>query len=382
MMSPPNPNVAPAWGVGPPPNPTGRPTLRRWLVVAALVVAFLLGALLVAVAVGAEVGVQEGLVALVVAVVPVGIVIPSFLWLDRYEAEPRSSLLFAFGWGACVATAVSLVVNSGTVFVLEQLGRDGDVLGAVAVAPIVEETTKGFGVLVLFWLRRREFDGLVDGVVYGGLVGAGFAFAENILYFGRAFLEAGSEGLLVTFVVRGLLGPFAHPLFTLWTGIGIGVAVTGRGAARYLAPAAGLLLAMVLHGLWNYSAVVGASGWLTLYLMLQVPLFVATIVLVLWMRRREGRLVARHLDTYAAHGLFTPAEVVMLSSLSHRRAARDWAQRVGGRPARKAMLALHDEATELAFLRARIERGTAGPDAADEERRLIEAIRDCRARLP
>lgn len=380
-MTMPHQGLVPAPHGVAPRNPTHRPALRRWLAGAALAVVFLLGALLVAAAIGLEVGVQEALVALLVAVVPVGVVVPSFLWLDRYEAEPASSLFFAFGWGACVATAVSLLLNSGTVFVLERMHLPGDVLGAVLVAPVVEETTKGLGILVLLLLRRHEFDGLVDGVVYGGLVGAGFAFAENVLYFGRALIEAGPEGLIVTFVIRGLLGPFAHPLFTVWTGIGLGVLVTRRGVLRFLAPVAGLAAAMVLHGLWNFSAVVGES-WFTMYLLLQVPVFLATIFLVVWMRRREGRLVARHLGTYAAHGLFAPAEVAMLSSLSHRKGARDWARRVGGRRAQQTMLALQDEATELAFLRARIEHGTAGPRAPDEERRLVEAILACRASLP
>jgi RsiW-degrading membrane proteinase PrsW (M82 family) len=78
--------------------------------------------------------------------------------------------------------------------------------------------------LLLF--RRREFDGIIDGIVYAGIVAAGFAFTENILYFGRAFGEEAEMGgsVLFTLILRGVLSPFAHPLFTSMTGIGAGLA--------------------------------------------------------------------------------------------------------------------------------------------------------------
>ena len=92
---------------------------------------------------------------------------------------------------------------------------------AVLVAPWVEEAAKGAAVLLVLLFRRREFDGVVDGIVLAGLAGVGFAFTENILYFGRAFLAGQEQSLTtgffaagITFVLRGVLSPFAHPLFT------------------------------------------------------------------------------------------------------------------------------------------------------------------------
>ena len=64
---------------------------------------------------------------------------------------------------------------------------------AVLVAPWIEEAAKGAAVLLVLLFRRREFDGVVDGIVLAGLSGVGFAFTENVLYFGRAFL-AGQRG--------------------------------------------------------------------------------------------------------------------------------------------------------------------------------------------
>lgn len=361
-------------------NLTGRPLLRRWLLWAAIAVGFLLGGLLLSVAIGLEIGGQAALYAVLVAIVPVGIVVPAFLWLDRFEAEPPRYLLFAFFWGALIATAVSLVLNTGSTLLLETSSPDAENIAAVMVAPVVEESLKGLGVLLILWFRRREFDGVIDGVVYAGLSAAGFAFAENILYLGRAFDEAGAGGLAATFVVRGLLSPFAHPLFTMWTGVGIGIAATrSRGVLRFLAPVAGLLLAMGLHALWNLSAVAGLDGFTASYLLFQVPIFIGAICFVLWERRREARLIARYLSVYIPYGWLSPVDVSMLSGMQSRRRAREWAAQTGGKPRRRAMIAFQDDASELALLRARMVRGTAGPDAGEQERALLDSLTRVRA---
>ena len=178
----------------------------------------------------------------------------------------------------------------------------GDVLGAAVIAPIVEEAVKGAFVVGLLLFRRREFDGIVDGIVYAGLVAAGFAFTENILYMGRAFAESGGlvgqdGGVLAVLILRGVLSPFAHPLFTSMTGIACGLAATSRsGVARVLYVLVGYGFAVLLHALWNGSATLGDGGtFLGVYLFVMVPLFIAMIVLVSWQRRREQRTVADQL---------------------------------------------------------------------------------------
>lgn len=368
---------------GPAANLTLRPLLRRLLLGTGVLVLFVVGALLLSVAIGVEVGAQAALLGVLFAVLPVGIVVPALMWLDRYEAEPVRYLLFAFFWGALVATTVSIVLNTGSLIVLNNVGFDAEAVGAVMVAPVVEESLKGLGVLLILWVRRREFDGIIDGIVYAGVCAAGFAFAENILYLGRAYAEMGAEGLVGLFVIRGLIGPFAHPLFTMWTGVGIGVAATrSRGALRWFAPIAGLLLAMFLHGLWNLAAVAGIEGFWSSYLLLQVPIFLGAIAFVSWERRREGRLIARSLTIYARHGWLTPGEVEMLGSLRARREARRWAAGAGGRRAKRAMIAFQDDASELALLRVRMTHGTAGRDAVALERRLLDTMTRCRAALP
>jgi RsiW-degrading membrane proteinase PrsW (M82 family) len=331
-------------------------------------------ALLMVLSIRQDTGVTGLIAGFVVALVPVFIVVPALLWLDRFEAEPTRLLLLAFAWGAVVATFFALVVNSYSLVLLQDSGGDINTT-AVLVAPWVEETAKGAVVLLVLLVRRREFDGVVDGIVYAGLAGVGFAFTENVLYLGRALEEGGTAGLVVTFVLRGLFGPFAHPLFTMAIGVGLGVAaMTRRRWLRLVAPLVGYLCAVGLHALWNLSAVAGLRGFITLYVLVQVPIFVAAVSFALWARRREARLIGQHLQPYLRSGWFTPAEVAMLTTMSQRRAARAWAAGVAGGSGKRAMRAFQASATELAFLRNRMTRGTAGPDAPTVERALLRAV--------
>ena len=353
---------------------TARSRVVRALIGIVVALVFVACGLLTILAIGSSTGVTGLVAGFVFALLPVCIVVPALLWLDRFEAEPTSSLIFAFAWGAVVATFIALLVNSYSLVLLRESGGDPSAT-AVFVAPWVEETCKGAAVLVVLLWRRREFDGVVDGIVYAGLAGVGFAFTENVLYFGRSLQESGTAGLAVTFVLRGIFSPFAHPLFTMCTGIGIGVAVvTRRAVLRVVAPLLGWLSAVILHGLWNLSAVAGLRGFLGIYILVQVPIFLAAVGFAVWARRREARLVTRHLQVYAASGWFTPAEVAMLGSMSERRKARAWAQQVGGAAGRRAMSGFQSAATELAFLRERQQRAAVPDDALTAERSLLRQV--------
>src|SRR5215218_5502349 len=177
--------------------------------------------------------------ATVLAALPVGPLVGCYLWLDRYEPEPRTLLAAALLWGSFVATAAALVLQGIGGFVLAFTDRQS--LGFVA--PVTEEACKGLFLILLLWWRRAELDGVLDGIVYAGMVGIGFAFTENILYLLAAYNgtdgmgTGGTEALTATFVVRCLFSPFAHPLFTAFIGIGVGLAVNARSRlARWLWP--------------------------------------------------------------------------------------------------------------------------------------------------
>jgi RsiW-degrading membrane proteinase PrsW (M82 family) len=326
-------------------------------------------------AIGHEAGVTATLVGLVLAVLPLGVVVPAFLWLDRFEPEPPRLLLLTFLWGALVASTVALVVNTSTMMLLSRAGADAMTIGAIAVAPVVEEVLKASALVVILLLRRREVDSVVDGIVYAGIAAAGFAFAENILYLARAFHDYGGDGLVFTFLLRGVMGPFAHPLFTCCTGLAVGIAVTThRKVLRVLVPAAGLIIAIALHSFWNLTAAAGASGYVLLYAVLQVPVFLAFVTAAILIRRHEGRVIGRHLVPYADRGWLSPGEVTMLASMRERRRARTWARLGGGRTALTAMEAFQDTASELALLRRRINRGKVDASMLATERLLLDRL--------
>lgn len=358
------------------PNPTRRPVLRTALTIGVAATLFLLCLFVLLGILGRALDAQAIVLATLMAVIPLLVVVPTYLWLDRYEAEPARYLVFAFLWGALVAVVGAFFLNTfGLQLLVEARWMDPMETGAVYLAPVTEETLKGLGVLLIYLLRRREFDGIVDGILYAGLIGAGFAFSENVLYLGRAYTELGTEGLTATFFLRCLLGPFAHPLFTSLIGIGIGIAVsTRRPGLRVLSVVVGWLCAVLLHGAWNFLALAGVNGFLQAYVTMQVPLFVAFVAFIVWIRRREGRLIGQHLMPYADAGWLTHAEVYMLSNLPARRAAKAWARNSGGAAARRSMDAFQDSASDLALLRSRIVHGTAEEGAAERELELLRAI--------
>lgn len=378
MTAPGAPYVA-----GPAPA-TARSVLRRWIWIGASALLFLLSGLVFAAGLDMELGVTTSLIGLGAALLPLGLVLPAVLWLDRFEAEPTRYLVTSFLWGACVATAGALVLNTSSMLLIAQVAGQESAkdMAAVVVAPVVEESLKGLGVLLVLLLRRREFDGVVDGIVYAATTAAGFAFAENILYLGRGWGQYGVSGLAVVLLARGVFGAFAHPMFTSCTGVGLGIAaMRSRGTLRFVAPVVGLALAMCLHAVWNTTALLGADGALTLYFVLQLPLFIAAGLFAAWARRREGRVITRELAGYEPAGVLTPPEVTMLGTMPARRAARHWAGTVGGPDNRRRMRRFQDQATELAFLRRRVRNGTAPVDAPAQEAALVHEIVGLRAAL-
>jgi RsiW-degrading membrane proteinase PrsW (M82 family) len=317
-------------------------------------------------------------VGVLLAALPVGPVIASFLWLDRYEPEPVRLLVLAFFWGAVVATAAALILQS-----LDQsLLHTPKTWSGAIVAPVTEEGAKGLFILMLLWFRRRVIDGVLDGIVYAGLVGVGFAFTENILYLGGAYMGghgSGPGGLgsaTGLFVVRGIFSPFAHPLFTSFIGLGVGFAVVSKHKVwRFLAPLLGYVAAVVAHASWNASAFFGGGRTFVLtYVFAMVPAFLLLVVFASWARHREGRMLTRSLSDCARRGLIGAAEVPWLVRLSARRASRRYARTYGGPAAEKVMREYQQQAIELGFLHDRYLRGTAPSDFSERGAAMMQRL--------
>jgi protease PrsW len=324
-------------------------------------------------------------VGLVLAMLPVGPLVACYLWLDRYEPEPRRLLLMAFCWGALVATTAALVVQA-----LDQaVNQSTTAWSAVIIAPFTEEAGKGAFVLLLLYLRRHTIDGVVDGLVYAGLVGIGFAFTENILYFAGAYTggpDFGSGGLAsatALFVVRGVFSPFAHPLFTSAIGIAAGIAVTRRGPwLGFVVLPIGYAVAVLLHAAWNGSTFIGdGEVFLLTYVFAMVPGFFVLVGLAAWARAREGQMLARAMHDLAARGYLPPHEVTWLSRLPARRAARRHAARLGGPPAERAMRDYQKQVIALAALHNRVLHGRAPHDYAHRGAEMVHRLAQLRGRL-
>ncbi|WEK13992.1 MAG: PrsW family intramembrane metalloprotease [Candidatus Microbacterium phytovorans] len=316
----------------------------------------------------------------VLALIPLAGVLLAVRIVDRWEPEPRGLVIAAVAWGAVAAVALSLLVDlalSPAMIVVDP--NVGDAFSSVVQAPVVEEVAKGIGVLLIFIFGRRAFDGPVDGVVYGALVGAGFAFTENILYFATSLIEGGVTEVTFTFVLRGILSPFAHVMFTAVTGYALGRAARdGATTSAALGPwALGLIGAIVLHAIWNGSAVF--ADFFALYVTLQIPLFLAFVAGVLLLRREEARLTRARLGEYAAAGWFSAGEVEMLATGRGRRHALAWARTLPGD--RRALMA--DFIAEATALAAARQRALTGRDAAaaDDERVYLARTIAARSRL-
>ncbi|WP_416973567.1 PrsW family intramembrane metalloprotease [Streptomyces sp. 4F14] len=332
-----------------------------------------------------QTGTQGLLVGLGLAIFPVPLLLTAFRWLDRVDPAPWRNMVFAFAWGACAATLIAIVANTFTTQWIANTTADpdgADTLGATLIAPIVEETAKAAAVLLVFLFRRRQFTGLVDGVVIAGTAAAGFAFTENILYLGSAYGTDQIAGDKVsvtaaTFFVRVIMSPFAHPLFTVFTGIGFGLSaltVDGRRVRRVLFPLTGLVLAMGMHSLWNGSAHFGPLGFFVVYGVFMVPVFGLLTWLVIWTRQRELRYLREELPAYVAAGWLSPAEPFALSSMKARRVARDYATHYLGKPAAKTLTEYESTALALAQLRRRGRLGHPPADFVAREQRLLAAL--------
>lgn len=245
--------------------------------------------------------------AFLIALIPLAYTIPAFIWLDRLEPEPRAMRWNAFFWGGGISVLVASVANEYTD------ASFGTTAALVISAPVAEEIMKTLGILGA--AKRNQFDSPLDGVVYAGYVGLGFAMVENIIYFSQAIAD---DDLGLVFVMRGLFSPFAHPFFTLWVGLAIGTAVK-KGRSRRFAAMRGLLLAMALHSSWNAS---GVNGFFAFLLLGHVVFFVIVVRRLRRMRREEITLVQSRLKQLAFTHQLSPVELEAYGDLRATRRLR------------------------------------------------------------
>ncbi len=300
-------------------------------------------------------------VGFVLSSVAMTIVVLAYLWLDRFEPEPPRLLVLAFIWGTSAAVVIASVLQ---IFLEHWLNPAVDAAQSAGIsaatlvvgAPVTEEAAKGlFLLLMMTGARRRELNSLTDCLVYAGLVGAGFAWLEDILYIadGESLTDS-----LTTAALRLIMSPFAHSLFTTLFALGVWFALHQRSP---IAKAGYIMLgyfgAVVLHAMWNGSSLLGAETYFGVYVFWMMPIFGLAITLAVYSRRREQRIVAAKLPGMVAADVVTPNEATWLASIRTRKLAVAEATRLGGKPAGQSVKRFAHQVIELAFVRDRIDRG-------------------------
>ena len=287
------------------------------------------------------------------AVVPLLIVLSFILFIDRWEPEPWKTKVALFLWGAGVAT-----LSSG-----------------ILIAPLVEETLKGLGVLIVVVVRRTNINSLIDGVVYAGFSACGFMFAEDILYFIRSDNQD-AGGILFTFVLRGLFSPFVHAMATSMTGIGLALALLKfkRGWSKTGIVLVFWFFAMVIHFAWNGTVSFLNQYFLLLYAVIGVPAFIVWAVALIIMSRKEAEKIRVGLVPYVRTGWFIPGEVTMATDRRARRAALKWA-RSGGREAKRAMRSFLINLASLGMDQRLMAKNGPDPARIEADRQMLaEAV--------
>lgn len=315
------------------------------------------------------------------------------LRLDHYETEPLRTVLACFAWGAIGAILLSII--GSLIFqemVQESYGAEAaEALAIIVGAPVIEESFKGIALLAVLFVARDEFDSSLDGLVYGALVGVGFAMTENILYFGQTYLHEGIGSFGVLVVARAVFGGLGHPAYTAITGAAIGWARGryGKGIARFLVPVLGWAIAVGLHASWNgglilTTASLGEDSSLLEIVAVQTVLVIVPAVLVLWAiarmsSRAELEILRTELQHEVRRGTISDAEFLSITDTQQRRATLRAAQEQGGRPLRGLQLAFFHTAGNLAFRQHHQRQGEpVRPDHSsqdDADRKRLATLR-------
>ena len=262
-------------------------------------------------------------------------------WLDRYEKEPKALLGAAFVWGVLIAGGGAYIINTvlglGVYIVTGSEGAT-DFATASIIAPIVEESLKGLAVLVIFFLFRKEFDSILDGIIYAGITALGFAAIENVLYiYEYGYQQGGWEGLWQLVFVRVILVGWQHPFYTAFIGIGLAIARMNRNfLIKTIAVLGGFATAVLTHSFHNtFGGLIGGLEGLALGTFVDWVGWFFMLIFIIWMITHERNILKRRLAEEVQNGLISPAQyrtaisfaqsgarVNALSSGSYRATAR------------------------------------------------------------
>lgn len=286
-----------------------------------------------------------------------------FWSLDRYEKEPWWLLLGMFAWGAAPAIALTFPIsNWGWTWIDDS--ADAGTLYICVVAPASEELAKGIALVALLFFFHREIDSIVDGVLYGCLVGFGFSATEDTRYFLDAYADGGSQAVVQLTILRSYLTGLGHALFSSCIGVAVALARQRRPLpVRAVIIVGGYIQATFLHGLFNS----GVAGILVVMLAGTAGL----LVLINSQLRRERRWIVRELGAERRSGVIDGRQYRVLVSPARRATALLTTFLRRGPRAWWALARFYRTATELAF--AKRHRRMRDDDSLTEPIRRLRA---------
>ncbi|MFI5259036.1 MAG: PrsW family glutamic-type intramembrane protease [Candidatus Limnocylindrales bacterium] len=322
--------------------------------------------------------------------------------LDLFEREPMLLLAAAVVWGGVIATSLAAHANEAWLSILGKVASPEFAAqwGAAVVGPGVEETLKLMGVVTIFLIASSEFDGVMDGFVYGAMVGLGFTVVEDVSYFINAVAAAPgvvdqSGPVFDTFLIRVVGGGlYGHVLFTGLTGTGFAFFVTQRASAmpkRVIGAALCIAAGVSAHVVWNspwMESILQTTGgenpsviqWIEYGTLKGLPFLLLLGLLVVFATRSEENnyrsIVAGEPDPWVV----TDEEIRSLRSLWARRQARSAVGRVRGSAGASATGRLQAAQIEYAMIRSRAD--SLSDPALGAQRLKIRSIRGQIAALP
>ena len=270
------------------------------------------------------------LAALVLSILMLVVVVALVWWLDRYDREPVHLIMAVFLWGASIAPALSVLSLSllgpfvGDWMSFETAG----LVGLSLIGPVVEEIAKAGGLVLLVAVSSR-FDNPTDGVVYGTAVGLGFAVAENVLYALTMGTRLGSAESAVMLVVgRTVMSAGVHAVSSAAFGAFLGHAVLTRSRiGQGIRVAAGLAVAVAIHGGWNLALTiagpVGRDGSLRAWLLVLPAVYLAYGIVLAASLASEHRILKDQLLEEVEFGT-VPEWVAEVIPYYRRRVRGDW----------------------------------------------------------
>lgn len=316
---------------------------------------------------------------LAAAIIPVLLYAGLLYWVDRYEKEPWWLLSAAFVWGALPAAVLALTFNF--LFSLPAYAlfseATAEFTSATLVAPIIEESVKGLALFIILIFRRQELDSPLDGIIYGAMVGMGFAMVENVLYYLAAFSEDGGAGWNSAVVVRGVVFGLNHALYTALTGLGIALARNDRRPlVRFGAPLLGWGAAITLHALHNVAMFSGTAAAFFFGLTFGWGGVLITLVIIVLALYQERRWLRHYLADEVGLGTLTAVEYEVISSAAARNRYRLRLLLSDGLGAYQRCGRRFQQCSELAYRKRHHDQfnDPAGPEAIATMRRSIQEL--------